>query len=204
MFDYPAVFVDIETTGGSYKDSRVLEVAAIRYENGEVMQEFSSLINPETYIPTSITTLTGIRDTDIVDAPRFEEISDELFEILNGAVFVAHNVRFDYSFLKNEFAYQGINFSPKLLCTVRLSRALYNRQKGHSLAKLIERHNIPVLARHRALDDARAILYFSELAHDEHGHDVFQEAIAKQLKTQYLPPDLDTDEINEVENIPGV
>lgn len=204
MFNYPVVFVDIETTGGSYKNSRVLEVAAIRYENGEVVQEFSTLINPEAYIPRSITTLTGIREIDIVDAPKFEDIADELFEILNGAVFVAHNVRFDYSFLKNEFAYVGINFSPKLLCTVRLSRALYSYEKGHSLAKLIERHNIPVLARHRALDDARAILHFSQLAYDEHGHDLFQEAIARQLKTQYLPPNLDTEEINEVENIPGV
>jgi DNA polymerase-3 subunit epsilon len=204
MFDYPVVFVDIETTGGSYKNSRVLEVAAIRYENGHVVQEFSTLINPNAYIPRSITELTGIRESDVIDAPKFEDIADELFEILNGAVFVAHNVRFDYSFLKNEFAFVGMHFSPKLLCTVRLSRALYVDEKGHSLAKLIERHNIPVLARHRALDDARAILYFSELAYDEHGHEIFREAIGKQLKTQYLPPNLDTEEINSVENIPGV
>jgi DNA polymerase-3 subunit epsilon len=204
MFDYPVVFVDIETTGGSYKNSRVLEVAAIRYENGQVTQEFSSLINPETYIPASITTLTGIQEGDVSDAPKFEDIADELHEMLDGAIFVAHNVRFDYSFLKNEFAQVGIHFSPKLLCTVRLSRALYIGQKGHSLAKLIERHNIPVLARHRALDDAQAILYFAQLAYDEHGHEVFQRAVSQQLKTQYLPPYLDTKEIEDVENIPGV
>jgi DNA polymerase-3 subunit epsilon len=204
MFDYPVVFVDIETTGGSFRNSRVLEVAAIRYENGQVTQEFSTLINPEAYIPRAITTLTGISENDVVDAPKFEDIADELYEILNSAVFVAHNVRFDYSFLKNEFAYAGMQFSPKLLCTVRLSRALYAGEKGHSLAKLIERHNIPVLARHRALDDAQAILYFSQLAYDEHGRELFQEAISKQLKTQYLPPHLDTEEIESVENIPGV
>jgi len=204
MFDYPTVFVDIETTGGSYRNSRVLEVAVIRYENGQVVQEFSSLVNPETYIPASITTLTGIHQDDVLDAPKFEDIADELYEILSGAVFVAHNVRFDYSFLKNEFAQVGLQFSPKLLCTVRLSRALYIGQKGHSLAKLIERHNIPVLARHRALDDAQAILYFTQLAYDEHGHELFQEAVSRQLKTQYLPPYLDTEEIENVENIPGV
>src|SRR5687768_10360118 len=115
MFDYPVVFVDIETTGGSYRNSRVLEVAAIRYENGEIVQEFSSLIDPEAYIPRSITSLTGIREQDVTGAPKFEDIADELFEILDGAVFVAHNVRFDYSFLKNEFALVGLNFSPKLL-----------------------------------------------------------------------------------------
>lgn len=204
MFEYPVVFVDIETTGGSYRNSRVLEVAAIRYEHGEVVKEFSSLIDPGTYIPANITTLTGIKANDVIGAPRFEDIADELFEILDGAVFVAHNVRFDYSFLKNEFYLAGLAFSPKLLCTVRLSRALYSEQKGHSLATLIERHSIPVLARHRALDDARAILYFSQLAYDEHGHEVFQEALHRQLKTQYLPPNLDMEELNAVENVAGV
>jgi DNA polymerase-3 subunit epsilon len=204
MFKYPVVFVDIETTGGSYRNSRVLEVAAIRFENGEVVKEFSTLINPDTYIPASITNLTGIQGSDVVDAPRFEDIADELSELIDGAVFVAHNVKFDYSFLKNEFAMAGISFSPKLLCTVRLSRALYAEHKGHSLAKLIERHEIPVMARHRALDDARAILYFSQLAYDQHGAMVFEEALQKQLKTQYLPPNLNIEELNEVENVAGV
>jgi DNA polymerase-3 subunit epsilon len=204
MFEYPVVFVDIETTGGSYRTSRVLEVAAIRYENGEVTGEFSTLLNPDTYIPASITQLTGITPRDVIDAPRFEDIADELHEILSGAVFVAHNVRFDYSFLKNEFALVGVNFSPKLLCTVRLSRLLYAQHKGHSLARLIERHGIPFTHRHRALDDARAILYFSQLAFNEHGEEVFGEAVARQLKTQYLPPHLDFEEINKLENIPGV
>jgi DNA polymerase-3 subunit epsilon len=166
MFEYPVVFVDIETTGGSYRNSRILEVAAIRYEHGEVTAEFSSLINPETYIPSSITSLTGIRESDIVGAPVFADIADQFAEIMEGAVFVAHNVRFDYSFIKNEFAMIGMNFSPKLLCTVRLSRYLYKQEQGHSLAKLIARFDIPFESRHRALDDARAILYFSKIAFD--------------------------------------
>ena len=204
MFEYPVVFVDIETTGGSYKNSRVLEVAAIRIENGEVVREFSSLINPETYIPSAITELTGINERDVLNAPLFSDIADELNEVMDGAVFIAHNVRFDYSFLKQEFLMLGVDFSPKLLCTVRLSRALYPQHQGHSLAKLIERHDIPVAARHRALDDARAILYFSQLALGERGQDVFDLAIRNQLKSQYLPPNLDIDEINSVDNIPGV
>lgn len=204
MFDYPVVFVDLETTGGSYRNSRVLEVAAIRYENGEVTQEFSTLINPETYIPASITTLTGIAANDVVDAPLFSDIADELLEVMNGAVFVAHNVRFDYTFLKHEFAMVGINFLPKLLCTVRLSRALYKQEKGHSLAKLIARFNIPVLERHRALDDARAMMHFTELAFDQHGPELFNAAVAHQLKTQYLPPNLDITELHNIGNVPGV
>jgi len=204
MFEYPVVFVDIETTGGSYKTGRVLEVAAIRYENGQVTHEFSSLINPETYIPSSITSLTGISAADVVDAPTFGDIADELLEVMDGAVFVAHNVRFDYTFLKHEFAQLGLAFSPKLLCTVRLSRALYVTERGHSLEKLIARHNIPVSARHRALDDARAILYFAQLAYDEHGDDAFAEALQRQLRTQYLPPNLDMEELERIGDMPGV
>lgn len=204
MFEYPVVFVDIETTGGSYHNSRVLEVAAIRYENGEVVDEFSSLINPETYIPASITGLTGIHEGDVAGAPLFAEIADRFADITRDAVFIAHNVRFDYSFLKNEFAMIGNDFSPKLLCTVRLSRYLYRYEQGHSLAKLIARYNIPFTHRHRALDDARAIMYFSEMAFSEHGKDIFNKAIQHQLKTQSLPPNLDQAEINDIQNVPGV
>lgn len=204
MFEYPVVFVDIETTGGSYRNSRVLEVAAIRYENGEITAEFSSLINPETYIPASITSLTGIREHDVIDAPVFADIAEQLAEVMSGAVFVAHNVRFDYSFLKNEFALIGMEFTPKLLCTVRLSRYLYKQEQGHSLAKLIARYDIPFLNRHRALDDARAILYFSQMAFEQNGAELFSAAIAHQLKSQSLPPNLDKEELDAIKDVPGV
>ena len=204
MFEYPVVFVDIETTGGSYRNSRVLEVAAIRFENGEITKEFSTLVDPGTRVPPVITSITGITSGDIVGAPKFEDIADELLEMLDGAVFVAHNVRFDYSFLKQEFAMVGSSFNPRLLCTVRLSRFLYSDQKGHSLEKLIARHSIPVLERHRALEDARAILYFSQLAYDHHGPDSFAAALTHQLKSQSLPPHLDLNELERIENVPGV
>jgi DNA polymerase-3 subunit epsilon len=204
MFEYPVVFVDIETTGGSYRNSRVLEVAAIRVEGGEIVKEFSTLVNPGTRIPPVITSITGITEHDIVGAPGFEDIADELLELLDGAVFVAHNVRFDYSFLKQEFAMIGTSFNPRLLCTVRLSRYLYSEQKGHSLEKLIVRHSIPVLDRHRALEDARAILYFSQLAFDEHGPESFAAALTHQLKSQSLPPHLDLNELETIDNVPGV
>ena len=204
MFEYPVVFVDIETTGGSYRNSRILEVAAIRYENGQVTDEFSTLINPETYIPASITSLTGIRTQDIVDAPVFADIAERFNEIMSGAVFVAHNVRFDYSFIKNEFAMIGTTFHPRLLCTVRLSRYLYAFEKGHSLAALIARYDIPFSSRHRALDDAQAILYFSHMAFEEHGAEAFNAAVHHQLKSQSLPPHLDLEELESIENVPGV
>ncbi len=204
VFPYPVVYVDIETTGGSYRNSRVLEVAAIRVDNGVITKEFSTLLNPETHIPSAITTITGITAADVAGAPTFLDIADELLEILDGAVFIAHNVRFDYSFLKNEFAMVGSRFSPKLLCTVRLSRYLYSGQNGHSLEKIIQRHNIPVLDRHRALEDARAIHYFSQLAFDEHGSESFNVAVSHQLNNQSLPPHLNQVELESIENTPGV
>jgi len=204
MFNYPVVFVDIETTGGSYRNSRVLEVAAIRYENGKIVDEFSTLINPETYIPSMITSLTGIAEGDVVGAPVFADIAERFAAIMEGAVFVAHNVRFDYSFIKNEFAMIGMTFSPRLLCTVRLSRYLYKQEQGHSLAKLIARYDIPFASRHRALDDAKAILYFSEMAFKEHGDELFAAAVQHQLKSQSLPPNLDQEELQRIENGPGV
>lgn len=204
MFDYPVVYVDIETTGGSYRNSRILEIAIIRFEDGKITQEFSTLLNPETYIPTSITNLTGIKLSDVVAMPTFSEIADDVVNIMEGAVFIAHNVRFDYSFIKQEFANIGLNFSPKLLCTVRLSRALYSTHKGHSLAKLIERHNIIVKERHRALEDARVMLHFTQIAFEEHGFEIFNEAVSRQLKTQSLPPHLDVAEVNSIDDVPGV
>jgi DNA polymerase III subunit epsilon len=204
MFNFPVVFVDIETTGGSYKNSRVLEVAVIRYENGQIVSEYQTLIDPQTYIPRGITALTGISESDVAGAPVFADIADQLLDIMDGAVFIAHNVRFDYSFLKNEFAMVGSSFSPRLLCTVRLSRYLYADQSGHSLQKLIERHNIPVADRHRALEDARAILNFAHIAYEQHGEQSFDAAVSHQLKTQSLPPHLDISEIESIGNVPGV
>ncbi len=204
MFEYPVVFVDIETTGGSYRSSRILEVAVIRVEEGKIVREFSTLLNPETHVPAFITSITGIRSEDTRGKPLFSEIAAELEDIMKGAVFIAHNVRFDYSFIKQEFANLGQTFAPRLLCTVRLSRALYAAQKGHSLAKLIERHQIPVTERHRALEDARAMLHFTQIAFEEHGYELFNEAVGKQLKTQSLPPHIDAAVISGIENVPGV
>lgn len=204
MFQFPTVFVDIETSGGSWRSSRVIEVAAIRYENGKVTGQFQSLINPGQSIPYYITRITGLTDGDVAYAPTFGDISHELHVLMKGAVFVAHNVRFDYSFLRNEFELSGLDFKPKLLCTVRLSRALYAEHQGHSLQKLIERHGLSVDSRHRAMSDARAIFDFAQLAYAEHGQEVFDEAVARQLKTQSMPANLEHTALQDIGNKPGV
>lgn len=198
------VFVDIETNGGNGDRGRIIEVAAIKVENGSIVDSFQSLINPGTAIPYWITKLTGISESDVAHAPYFESIANRLHSFLQNSVFVAHNVLFDYSFLKREFKQSGLPFTPKLLCTVKLSRALFPEHKGHSLQKIIERHNITVADRHRAYDDALAIYAFTKIARETKGEEAFERNILLQLKTKSLPPNVEAATILALPETPGV
>jgi DNA polymerase III subunit epsilon len=160
VLDTPLVFVDVETNGLDCLRGRVIEVAAIRVEAGKVVKTFRSLIDPEIEVPYYITNLTGITTDDLKGAPTFEQVADELRSVLAGAIFVAHNVRFDHSFLKAEFGRLGLPFLPRQLCTVKLSRALYPQEKGHKLQDLIARHGFSFTSRHRAYDDAAILWQF--------------------------------------------
>ena len=204
MFEKPVVFVDIETSGGSPTKSNIIEVGAIRVEGGVVTDELKTFVNPGVPLPYWITKITGITDADLVQAPYFDDVAYQLHTILDGATFIAHNVRFDYSFIKRQLEACGYSFKPQLLCTVRLSRALYPEAQGHSLEKVIQRHGIKVSARHRAFDDALAIKNFAELAYREHGPENFQTAVALQTKTQTIPPNLQSGALQNVTNKPGV
>ena len=204
MFDYPAVFVDIETNGGNGERGRITEIALIRVEDGEIVEEYSTLINPGTPIPYWITKLTGIRNEDVADAPYFDEVAAEIYRMLDGAIFVAHNVRFDFSFVKRQLEAVGYRFRPKLFCTVRMSRALYPEHKGHSLEKIIARHGIVTKDRHRAYADAKAIYDFSKLAIKEKGLEAFQASYALQTKTKTLPPNIDEAQFARIPQTPGV
>lgn len=204
MFSQPVVFVDIETTGATARTSRIIEIALIRVENGIVVAEYETFLNPGGSVPRFITQLTGITDQDVQDAPYFEDVAEQIMELCEGALFVAHNVSFDYSFVKRAFDELRMPFNPRRVCTVRLSRALYPHHRGHSLEKIIQRHDIPFTNRHRAKDDAKAIHLFSQLAHAEHGTEQFQAAVAHQLKTQHLPPDFIAPSLEHIPNTFGV
>src|SRR5690606_38488407 len=184
MFSQPAVLVDIETNGGNGPRGRVIEVAAIKIVDGEIIDSFTTLVNPGGSIPHWITNLTGINNADLVTAPFFEDIAEQLYGFLGGAIFVAHNVTFDYSFLKREFKALGIDFRPKLYCTVRMSRALFPPVRGHSLEAIIGRYAIPVSNRHRSFDDARVLYVFIKIAIAQAGRDSFDQNVALQLKTR--------------------
>lgn len=204
MFEGSAVFVDIETNGGSGERGRVIEVAALKVSGGEIIDRFTSLVSPGSDVPYWITKLTGISNSDLVGAPHFEDIAAQLYEFMNDSIFVAHNVLFDFSFLKREFAAAGYNFRPKLFCTVKMSRAMWPEHKGHSLEKIITRHSIAFTARHRAYDDAKAMYDYVKLTIAAKGREAFLENIARQLKTKSLPPHVDETVILNLPDGPGV
>src|SRR6202041_401200 len=153
-------FVDLETTGGDAARHRITEVAVVRVQNGELADEWSSLVNPECPIPAHTAAFTGISDDMVAAAPRFAEIAAEVLRRLQGAVFVAHNARFDYSFLRSEFRRLDMPFSTKILCTVKLSRRLFPEHVRHNLDAVMERHGLVCSARHRALGDAQVLRDF--------------------------------------------
>lgn len=154
--------VDIETTGTSARDGRIIEIAIFNYEDGQITDEFSTLVNPEQRIPWRITQMTGISDAMVADAPRFYEIARRVVEMTEGRVFVAHNVGFDYGFIREEFKNLGYRFEREKLCTVRLSRKLMPGHRSYSLGNLCADLGIEIHGRHRAAGDALATVKLFE------------------------------------------
>jgi len=150
-------FVDLETTGGNPAYDRITEVGIVRMRNGELLEEWSSLVNPECPISPYIEAFTGISSEMVADAPRFADLASTVYEKLKGAVFVAHNARFDQGFLRSEFRRLGMTYSAAALCTVKLSRSLFPEHARHNLDAVIERHGLNCSARHRALGDAKVL-----------------------------------------------
>lgn len=197
-------FIDVETTGGSATYDRIIEIGIIRVENGKVVRKYTSLIDPQKYISPFITGITGIRPEDVNGAPLFEDIQNEVRELLDGAIFVAHNARFDYGFLKNEFKRVGVSFNAKCLCSVRLSRRLFSRHKRHDLSSIIERCGIRCDERHRALGDAAAIWdFFCHIETIGRGLELI-EAIDHLLKRPSYPQLLDEKTVRDLPYGPGV
>lgn len=157
-------FVDLETTGATPTRDRITEIGIVEVAEDGSVSEWSTLVNPEITIPGFIQSMTGITDAMVADAPTFAELAAEVVERLQGRLFIAHNARFDYGFLKNEFKRIGIDFRATVACTVKLSRRLFPGHPKHGLDALIERHGLSVSDRHRALGDARAIHQFWTIA----------------------------------------
>ncbi len=197
-------FIDVETTGMKPLEDRLTEVAIIRFRQGAAPTVWQSLINPQTPIPAEIQSLTGITNAMVRNAPTFFELRDDIRAQLEGAFFVAHNARFDYGFIKNEFRRVGESFTSDVLCTVRLSRKLYPDASGHGLDAIVARHRLHVENRHRALGDTQATALFVHHACDEHGDEPVAAAAKSLLKMPSLPAHLPQDAIDQLPDSPGV
>ena len=197
-------FIDVETTGTKALQDRVTEIAIIRFHADGAQERWQSLIYPGVPIPAEIQALTGISNAMVCDAPSFFEVRHQVRRMLEGAVFVAHNARFDYGFIKNEFRRQGEAFTADVLCTVRLSRKLYPEVEGHGLDALIERHGLRGFDRHRAMGDTEATVAFVCKAARDAGDDSATATIKSLLKTPSLPAQLATDALKNIPDSPGV
>lgn len=148
--------IDIETTGSSYKNGKITEIAIFLHNGNEITGSFATLIDPEMDIPYFITRLTGITNEMVKGAPRFYEVARKIVELTAGRIFVAHHANFDYMFIREEFKRLGFTYQRKVLCTVKLARKYLPGFKTYSLGKLCENLGIPLENRHRAEGDAHA------------------------------------------------
>lgn len=197
-------FVDVETTGAQPLRDRITEIAVLRVEDGVLIERWQSLVNPEMHIPRMIQDITGIDDAMVAGAPRFEALADRIAALVEGCTFVAHNARFDLGFIQNAFARCGREFAAEVLCTVKLSRALYPEYHRHGLDALIERHGLQCASRHRAMGDAEALWQFVRQAQAAFEPEVLARATVRAMKVPQLPVTLPVGMLESVPDAPGV
>jgi len=196
--------VDIETTGGNATDSRITEIAIIIHDGKNVIDRFETLVNPQKEIPAPIFALTGINNDMVRNAPIFDDISEKVLEMLSDRIFVAHNVNFDYTFVRHELEKAGFKWTARKLCTVRAARKIKPGLGSYSLGKLCYSLDIPITQQHRAGGDAdaTAILFSRLMEWDEQGE------ITKMVKAtsqdQRLPPNLPPSDFEQLPEKPGV
>ncbi len=186
----PVAFVDIETTGGQAAWHRITEIAIVAAHGDTLDFEWQTLINPGMSIPPSITALTGIDNHMVQDAPPFVAIARELRERLDGRLFIAHNVRFDYGFIRGEFRRIGQRWQAPMACTARLSRRLFPQQARHNLDTVIALHGLCCPVRHRAMPDAAALWQFWQKLRRGQPLDLLDETLAQVSQIVALPPHL--------------
>ncbi|MGO4333102.1 exonuclease domain-containing protein [Cupriavidus sp. 2TAF22] len=199
----PIVFVDLETTGADATRDRITEIGVVEVGPDGIV-EWDTLVEPGVGIPSFIQQLTGITEAMVHGQPRFESLAEDLAERLQGKLFVAHNARFDYGFLKNEFRRAGITFRADVLCTLRLSRSLFPSMTRHGLDALIARFGLEPKGRHRALADAELLWQFWQKIHGLYSVDLVESAVRSLVKRASLPSGLEETALDDVPDSPGV
>ncbi len=196
--------VDIETTGGNASGSRITEIAVIIHDGQNVLDRWETLVNPQKEIPVSIFALTGINNEMVSRAPIFDDIAEKVLEMLTDRIFVAHNVNFDYSFIKHQLEESGFKWTAKKLCTVRAARKIRPGFSSYSLGNLCRSLEIPIENRHRAGGDADATaILFSRLVEWDFMGEI-DKMIKKTSQDQRLPPNLPPEDFEQLPEKPGV
>jgi DNA polymerase-3 subunit epsilon len=196
--------VDIETTGSHAAGNGITEIGIVIHDGSKVLHFYESLVNPHTPIPYFIQRLTGIDNSMVANAPSFSEIAGQVFELLQDKVFVAHNVNFDYSFVKHHLLSAGFDLNTKKLCTVRLSRKVLPGLNGYSLTKLTQQLNINHSSRHRAGGDALATADLLAIILNKDTEGIVAGMLKGRNSEQYLPPHLPVADLESLPSSSGV
>lgn len=196
--------VDIETTGGHASANGITEVAIYVHDGTRVTDSYQTLINPGQDIPYYITGLTGISNAMVKDAPEFWEVADRIYDMLYGKVFIAHNVNFDYSFLKSSLANCGYDLTSNKLCTVRLARKIFPGLDSYGLGKICGYLDIKIENRHRADGDAAATVRLFELLLANDKEQLISKALKRNSKEQALPPNVPREHFERLPDLPGI
>ncbi len=195
--------VDIETTGGYASANDITEIAIVLHDGARVTEVYETLVKPSVAIPYFIQSLTGISPAMVEDAPEFSEVAEDIFERLKGRIFVAHNVNFDYSFVRHHLGLYGFNLVAPRLCTVRLSRKVFPGLPSYSLGNLCRHFNIQIENRHRAGGDALATAtLFGHILGS--GGDHVRQFLKRNSGEQSLPPNLPREQVENLPYCPGV
>lgn len=196
--------VDIETTGGYASGNGITEIAIAIHDGERLIDYYETLVNPEVPIPRYIQALTGINHAMVSQAPLFEQVAGKVYQLLHDKVFVAHNVNFDYSFLKYMLALEGYELECKKLCTVRLGRKVLPGMPGYSLGKICRSLDIDIEQRHRAGGDVKATVKLFEHILKNDVNDDIKLMLKGRAKDQHLPPNLPVEKVEQLPTSPGV
>lgn len=196
--------VDIETTGSYALGNGITEIAIAIHDGKEILHFYETLVNPHRHIPLFIQSLTGISDGMVANAPSFKEVAGQIHELLQDKVFVAHNVNFDYSFVKHQLQEAGYEYDARKLCTVRLARKILPGLKSYSLGRLCHQVGLNHTNHHRAGGDTMATAHLFTMLMAEDKDNVIGGMLKGRNREQYLPPHVPVEQIDNLPQRPGV
>jgi DNA polymerase III subunit epsilon len=205
MSSYKFAIVDIETTGGHANKNGITEIAIVLFDGTEIEGSFTSLVNPQMPIQPYVQSMTGITNSMVAIAPLFKDVAPQIHNLLQDRIFVAHNVNFDYSFVKHELQQAGFTIDLPKICTVRLARKVFPGLPKYGLGSLSKHFNITNNARHRAMGDAMATTTLLQLIlQKDIGVNEINKLSKRRKAAQYLPPNLSNGDISNFPSLPGV